>query len=139
MSVIREDGLTDPHVIKDDWQSGTFTKDGVPKPSFYMYQRPISSPLDSAKIGTNVRVWGRSNVSPSTSHLVYRTTSPLAGTACTQLTPEFCWMYVKNAVQAADGSWSANVRIGGAETYFSIYDGVQIGRASCRERVFTAV
>ncbi|MCW2950248.1 MAG: hypothetical protein JWN41_1261 [Thermoleophilia bacterium] len=117
-------GLTD-NTNNVDWQSGTYTAAGVPKPSFYMYQRPIAASSGFGKRGTMVHVYGRSNIAPATSHLVYRTTSPLASTACTALTLSFCWAYVKNAVQAGDGSWSANVKLTAAETYFAVYDGVQ--------------
>ena len=117
-------GLSDNADIVD-WQSGTFTAAGLAKPAFYMYQRMISSPASSVRRGTRVRVWGRSNISPRTGQLVYRTTSPLSTVPCTMAAKAYCWKAVPGARKAADGSWSTSFRVTTKETYFAIYDGVQ--------------
>ncbi len=59
--------LKDP-VDVNDWHSGLRFTDGRPKPSYASFQRPISA----FKAGRSVQVWGRSQVSAVTAHIVYR-------------------------------------------------------------------
>jgi hypothetical protein len=61
-------GLTDP-VQLSDWQSGTYYSSGRAKSSVLWWRRPISVPVTSVRYGTRVRVWARSNVSPTATRI----------------------------------------------------------------------
>lgn len=62
--------LTDSNLITD-FQSGTYTNSGQKKPSFYAFQRMISTDVTTAKPGTFVNIWAKSNINPKKTVLQY--------------------------------------------------------------------
>lgn len=101
-----------------DWQSGTITAAGTTKPSFWMFQRMISAPTGMVRKGMTVPVWGRSNVSPNTGQLVYRTSA--AGK----------WYLVPGAKKRTDGTITASFKVKTTVVQFAIYDGVRTARTA---------
>lgn len=97
-----------------DWQSGTFTMEGVAKPSFKMFQRMISVPKGSVRKGAMVDVWGKSNLAPSKGRVV----------VCTKLclTKAAVWAYVPGVKRKSTGEMMARYKVTQAKTYFAVYD-----------------
>jgi hypothetical protein len=106
-------GLTDP-LDPNDWQSGTFLTNGTPKMSFRMFQRMVSVPQaglqNRVKRNTMVKVWGRSNVNPSTGVLAMKRTGSNV------------WQIVPGQRRKADGSITANIKVTARQYQFSVYD-----------------
>lgn len=63
--------MTDPPTGTVDWQSGLLRVDGSKKPSYAMYQRPISRSTERARRGQLVTIWGKSNIAPGSASLVW--------------------------------------------------------------------
>lgn len=119
-------GLTDPDGA-EDWQSGTIFNNGRRKPSFYMFQRMISV-QDAALNGrvranTRVRVWGRSNVNPRGTRLVWR----LVGGKCDRRAARngFCTVKGQRGVIGTFGAKYAYMTVRrGQRIDFAVYDTV---------------
>lgn len=47
---------------KSDWQSGLKVKSGANKPSYAMFQRPISVTANRVRRGSAIRLWGKTNL-----------------------------------------------------------------------------
>lgn len=111
-------GLTDTTNLLD-WQSGTIRANGTYKPSYLMMRRMVSVPqagtTGKVRKRTLVRVWGRSNVSPTKGVLAYR----IPGKQCKK---GFKWCTVKGQKRASDGSIVANMRLMSGTYVFSVYD-----------------
>lgn len=119
-------GLTDTDDLVD-WQSGTITNAGVKKPSFAMFQRMISvSAADRSgrvKKNTRARIWGRSNVNPSGTLLVWRV---VKGKCLPKARVNgFCVVPGQRTVIGTPGAKSATMRMPAGKTLqFAVYDTV---------------
>lgn len=63
-------GLTDSSDMFD-FQSGTLTNAGAKKPSYAAFQRMISTDVSTAKRGTFVNIWAKSNINPTKTAIQY--------------------------------------------------------------------
>ncbi|MCW2972590.1 MAG: hypothetical protein JWN72_863 [Thermoleophilia bacterium] len=111
--------LTDPPndtVSGSDFQSGTFFNSGVAKPSFYAYQRMISTNATSARRGAVISVYAKANTEPHATRINYSVDGvhwrllPLTGTNRRRV----------------DGSIRASVRVT-RTLRFATWDGVKRG------------
>lgn len=110
-------GLSDP-IEPGDWQSGTFTHWGRPKLSMKMFQRMVAVPEAglSSRVGRArpVRIWGKSNVNPSTGILAYS----VVGRACA---PGKAWCAVPGQRRDRAGAIKASMRLPRATVRFAVW------------------
>jgi len=101
--------LTDPDALYD-FQSGTYTSSGKKKPSFFAFQRMISSDVMSVKRGGAVNLWAKSNINHTKTVLQYSANG------------KYGWRTLPSK-RAADGSIRRVLRM--TKTLcFATYDGV---------------
>ncbi|MCW2950522.1 MAG: hypothetical protein JWN41_1535 [Thermoleophilia bacterium] len=104
--------LTDPANFLD-FQSGTYTAAGKPKPSFFAFQRMISTDATSVKRGGYVNIWAKANVKPTKTAVQYSVNG-------------FSGWKTFIAPRRADGSVRIKLRMM-RTLYFATYDGATRG------------
>jgi hypothetical protein len=104
--------LTDP-VDPVDFQSGTFFASGKPKPSFYSYQRMISTSSMRVRRGQSISIYAKANTDPSRTAILYSTNGYTG------------WRTLPSP-RRVDGSIRRTLRMT-RTTYFATWDGTARG------------
>ena len=104
--------LTDP-TQPADFQSGTFFSNGKPKPSYYAYQRMISTSSTKVRRGQAISIYAKANTDPRRTAIMYSTNGYTG------------WRVLPGA-RRADGSIRRSLRMT-RTLYFATWDGTKRG------------